>query len=488
MNKKQNNYLIIDIGTGNLRVALATANGEILAIEREDVQYYKDDHYKEALYFQPDQLWGQIKKLTQRISNAHKGNNIIAITVSSQREGIVIIDKNGKSIIGLPNHDHRGRHWENLINDSELIYEKTGRLPSSLFSALKVIGLREGRPDLYKKLDYITSISDWCQFKLSGVLGYEHSQASETLLYDVKGKKWSDELVEMFGLNPSILPSLYDSEEILGKILPSIARELGLSKEVKIIVGGADTQLAIKSTVPSLNDIVIVSGTTTPVVQVIPDFITDIKKATWTNRNVDDENFILETNAGVTGLNIQRLKEIFYPNEDYAVMEEEMTGFGIEKCVASLGSLVASENTPLTSGGFIFETPISHNLKRADFILAAYWDLANSIKENFNYLAKLTNYSKNYVWGCGGGFQSRVFGQMLSNLINREIRIRPGFKDATVIGGIITCNQALGLVSTSVEASTSIHPHQPGEKEILAEKKWEDLRKSLSDNLYTKTL
>ncbi len=488
MKEECKNYLIIDIGTGNVRVALTNSHGDILDVLRDDVQYYNDNHYKEALYFEPDQLWEQIKSLTQKVCEDHPQTNIYAITVSSQREGIVIIDQDENSIIGLPNHDHRGRHWESIINKQKIIYERTGRVPSSLFSALKIIGLREGRPDVFKNLNYFTSISDWCQFKLSGVLGYEHSQASETLLYDVKQKKWSNELVEIFGLNNSILPPLHNSGKILGEILPTIAEELQLPKEVKIIVGGADTQLAIKSTKPALNDMVIISGTTTPVVQVTPNFITDEKEHTWTNRHVDNNNFILETNAGVTGLNIQRLKGIFYPNEDYSIIENELERIKSEKCIASLGSLVASENISLTTGGFIFETPVSHTLKRADFILAAFWDLANSIKENFNYLASLTNYSKSYVWGCGGGFQSRILGQMISNLIDCEIRIRPGFKDASVIGGIITCNQTLGITSLIADEWEEIYPDNLDSKKILSTNKWRDLRKNISENFNNKIL
>src|SRR5690606_14094640 len=161
-------------------------------------------------------------------------------------------------------------------------------------------------------------------FRLSGIRGYEHAQASETQLYDVAAKQWSPELCASFGLSESLLPPLHDAGTVIGKVLPEVASEMNIPAGIPVVVGGADTQLAILSTRPSVEDIVLVSGTTTPVVKIVPTYVTDQQQRTWTNRHADASFFILETNAGVTGLNYQRLKEVFYPKESYEVMEEAL--------------------------------------------------------------------------------------------------------------------------------------------------------------------
>src|ERR1700748_90816 len=94
----------------------------------------------------------------------------------------------------------------------------------------------------------------------------------------------------------------------------------------------------------------------------------------------------LKQNAAAPGLNYQRLKEIFYPNEGYDVIEKELSELHDFQCIASLGSLLADEKTPLTKGGFIFDTPVSHQLTRAGFVRATLWDIACSIYENYNSL------------------------------------------------------------------------------------------------------
>ena len=440
-------YLIIDIGTGNVRVAVANVKGEVISVERDNVHYKKDELYANALNFNPDELWAQIIALTQKVLHNHPDLDIKAITASSQREGVVLLGANGESLIGLSNHDHRGREWENSISDSDKAhaYQLAGRYPSSLFSAMKLIGLKNKHPELYEKVTTLVSISDWAQYKLTGITGYEHSQASETLLYDVEKKSWSKELCSIFGISENILPKLRFSGTVLGKILPEYADSLNISPEVVVIVGGADTQLAIKSTQPSVDDIVIVSGTTTPVVKIINEYTVDQHQRTWTNRHIEADTFILETNAGVTGLNYQRLKEVFYPNEGYDIIEKELAELsGTPQCVASLGSLIADEKSPLTKGGFVFDAPVSDQLTRACFVWAALWDIACCIKENYDSLCDVTPYHQDYVWACGGGLQSGILRQFIASLINKKIQLREGYKQASVSGGALICNELFG--------------------------------------------
>lgn len=474
------NYLIIDIGTGNVRVAITGSNGQVWGIERENVTYYKDEQYPEALGFGPNELWRQIMGLGKRILERFPDASIAAITVSSQREGIVLLDRQNSALIGLPNHDHRGRQWEADIQEKDYIYSKCGRYPNSIFSALKLVGLRNRRPEIYNQMASFLSISDWAQFMLCGVKGYEHSQASETLLYDVEAKQWSEKLCALFGIDRSALPPLHASGTTLGPVSANIAKELGIPKNTPVIVGGSDTQLAIKSTSPALNDVVIVAGTTTPVVKLTGEYIIDPQQKTWTNRHIEDHRFILETNAGVTGLNFQRLKEIFYPREGYDIIEEELKTANA-RCTASLGSLIADEERPVTRGGFIFETPIPHNLTRADLVRAAFLDIACCIRENYEYLNGVSPHDQDYVWGCGGGFQSETLTQLLADLMGKEIRIRESFQHASIIGGIHVCNTALGVPKAAVEDTVTRVLPNAGRQLMLRQQEWKKTREQIKE-------
>ncbi|KAA0988664.1 FGGY-family carbohydrate kinase [Dyadobacter aurulentus] len=451
-------YLIVDVGTGNVRVAIAESNGAVLGVESEDARYEKDDHYPESIFFSPAALWQQVISLTRKLLAKTGPVAISAITATSQREGIVTIDNTGKSVIGMPNIDHRGREWENEIADKDVIYRLTGRYPTSLFSAMKLIGLKNRLPEYWNNLKTFTSISDWILYKFSGTVGYEHSQACETLLYDVAKGSWSAELCDLFALDQKLLPPLHECSKTLGLILPEVADTFGISRHAIVIVGGSDTQLAIMSTYPSVQDMVVVSGTTTPVIKIEGQYILDDAQRTWTSRHTDQQSFLVEANAGVTGLNYQRLKEIFYPNESYETIEKEVASITENQCIAALGSLIADEKSPLIRGGFLFDTPVSHQLKRGHFVLATLWDIACSIFENYKSLSAVTSHDQDHIWVCGGGMQSRVLRQFLANLLHKKVVLRDNYRQASVNGGVLVCNAALGVTHEASPILETIHP------------------------------
>jgi autoinducer 2 (AI-2) kinase len=453
-------YIVIDIGTGNVRVAAVSANGQVLGVAREDIQYVRDEKYPDALYFDANALWQQVTGLAKQVIGVLPGVQVRALTATSQREGIVLLGKNGESLVGLPNIDHRGREWEDILTDKTLVYKVTGRYPTSLFSAFKLLGIKKRWKEIWQQCVSFVSISDWVEFQLSGVIKYEHSQASETLLYDVEKRQWSDELCDLFSLDSSLLPELKDSGTVLGPVLPAVVNAFNISKEALVVVGGGDTQLAIKSTQPAVEDIVIVSGTTTPIVKLVDAYMLDASQRTWTSRDIEANRLVFEANAGVTGLNFQRLKEIFYPNESYAVIEQELAATKDAFCMASLGSLVADEKTPLIKGGFIFPTPVSHQLTRGHFVWATILDIACSIAENYKILCEVAGHQPDYIWACGGGLQSVALRSLLAGLLNKKVQVRRGFEQSSVIGGALICNEALKVIVDFDDTIEVIHPQQ----------------------------
>jgi len=454
-------YLVIDIGTGNVRVVVVKGNGSILGEARGDIQYHRDNLYPDAIYFEPTQLWQQLIHLGRDALQQAGNVTIKAVTSTSQREGIVLISTGGSSLIGLPNIDHRGRQWEDSIGDKSRVYNLTGRYPTSLFSALKLVGIRERRKDLWQQTAFFLSISDWVEYMFTRIASYEHSHASETLLFDVEQNDWSKELLEVFNLDAQLLPPLTYSATIVGTVWKGAAGEWNISDTAVVVKGGGDTQLAIRSTQPSVEDVVIVSGTTTPIVKLVDTYVTDAEERTWTSRDIERGRFVFEANAGVTGLNYQRLKEVFYPNEGYDIIEKELAQHAGSLCSASLGSLIASEKTPVIRGGFIFPVPVSHELTRSCFVRATLLDIAFSIADNYKVLHQVSEHTPDYVWACGGGLQSKVLRQMIANAIGKQVRVRHGFEQSSAVGGALLCNTALGIANEQLNAAVeSVYPQE----------------------------
>ncbi|WP_445429433.1 FGGY-family carbohydrate kinase [Bacillus atrophaeus] len=478
----QKGYLVFDIGTGNARVAIVGVSGKVHRIEREDIEYITEPLYPDSRYFSPQVLWEQVSGLAKRALAHSKAIDIIGITSTSQRQGIVLIDKKGTSFLGLPNIDNRGREWEEEIELKEEVYRRTGRLPTALFSALKLYGLKQRQPSLWKQVSQFTSISDWITYKLTGILTYEPSQATETLLFDVNQNIWSEELCGIFGFSPSILPRLVRAGTAIGEVDAQLANEWGLSGSVPVIAGGGDTQLAVKSTDAVPEDIVIVSGTTTPIIKIIQDIQEDGQKQAWLNCHTDKGQWLVETNPGITGLNYQKLKTIFYPNEGYDVIEKEISLLSQEDrvCVSALGSYLSTEKNALTKGGFIFDAPLSSQLSRAHFVRAALKEIAYSIKWNYDILTEVSATSRDYVWACGGGFQSDALTQYIANLLQKKVYVKEGFSQASVVGAAVICNQALGIKDSFSNMVKVIEPTDFQEETDLYEE-WKKTQQFFSD-------
>ena len=475
---KKEAYLVLDIGTGNVRSAILSTDGELLGVARSDIRYYRDESFPDSIFFKPAELAGQLRDLTSQALQQAGDVQLIAATSTSQREGIVLIDAEQKAFVGLPNIDHRGREWEKDFPNVDRIYHLTGRYPGSLFSVFKLLGTRHRHPDQWNKLDCFLSISDWALWELGGIAVYEHSQASETLLYDVEAGQWSDELCRMFDIPQRLLPSLSQAGTILGPVKEEQAGQWGLPSGMLLVTGGGDTQMAIKSTSPEVGDVVVVSGTTTPVVKIESSCIRDAAQRTWTSRDITPGRFVFEANAGVTGLNYQRLKEIFYPNEGYDVIERELKEGPEVYGMASLGSLIAGEKKPVLEGGFHFPVPVSHELRRSSFVWATLLDIAFSIAANYNVLADISSHHSNYIWACGGGMQSATLRSLIAAITGRQLWVRAGYEQASVRGAAILCNEALQRtvrfrqqeIDRSVPDATSV------ERYMALYKKWKETR------------
>jgi xylulokinase len=99
---------------------------------------------------------------------------------------------------------------------------------------------KENEPDLFKAADKFIGTKDFLNYKLTGVIGTDHSYASGSGVYDLIACDYDREYIKAFGLKYDFFPSLYESKEIIGTIKPDVAAELGLSPNLLIAAGGVD--------------------------------------------------------------------------------------------------------------------------------------------------------------------------------------------------------------------------------------------------------
>ena len=461
-----NHYLLIDLGTGSTRAAIVNSHGEILGMRSFFNRYYRDEAYPDAQYFLPEEWEKEILRCCRELRSEFPEIRVCAVSSAGARQTIVLLDRNRRAFYALPNIDNRGREFMGEITDHASIYERSGKWVTEDFCAAKLLGLRKKRPDLYNQIGTILSLSEWIAFLFTGKAVFEPSQACETQLYDLESKTWSEELCRVYGVDTILLPPLMNAGESVGSILPSLREELTMTGGAVFLVGGADTQCALMQTAIAPGDIAVVSGTTTPCTALISEKYHDVQQRVWVDANLGAEGFLIEMNPGVTGLNYQRAKEAICPDLSYAELEEAYARKQDFFCTASFSSLLFYEQRSLRRGGFFMCSPYTEGADRSDLMWAVLADIACATYEQLWRLRELSGHTRDYVLACGGGFRSETLCQMLSDLAGVEIRLLPGFEQATLRGLITICNRALGETGSLYPGKTALC-YRPQEGELI---------------------
>ena len=111
------------------------------------------------------------------------------------------------------------------------------------FTAPKILWFRRHEPALFKKCRHILLPKDYIRLRMTGAYVTEVSDASGTLLLDVKKRAWHSGLIARLGLDAALLPRVVESQEITGTLSAQAAAELGLAPGTPV-VGGAGDQAA----------------------------------------------------------------------------------------------------------------------------------------------------------------------------------------------------------------------------------------------------
>ena len=177
------------------------------------------------------------------------GSEFAGIGIDTWAVDYVLIDKSGQ-MLGEPYH-YRDNRTDNIMEQAfkvipkDVIYKMTG-IQFAQFNTLYQL-LAENRERL-SKADKFLLIPDYLNFLLSGKTKTEFTNASTTSLVDPYKRKWSNQLIDSFGLDRKIFPEIVEPGTILGNLLPSIAKETGLNSNIPVIASTShDTASAVAS-------------------------------------------------------------------------------------------------------------------------------------------------------------------------------------------------------------------------------------------------
>ena len=236
-------YIGIDVGTTGCKALAFDEDANILASAYREYALISPENGWYEL--NPDLVVNECKKVIGEISNKVKNDNPVkAIGISSQGEAFTLLDKSdGYLCNAMVSSDIRSQKQVEEFTRSfglKKLYKITGHSPHTLFSVFKLKWMVENSPDIVGKASKFLCFGDLLCYRLTGQAATSHNLAARTMLFDVTNLCWSEDILQAINIDKSILPESMLSGQPAGQLLPEIATELSLSKDVVVTVGGHD--------------------------------------------------------------------------------------------------------------------------------------------------------------------------------------------------------------------------------------------------------
>ncbi len=242
----------IDIGTSGTKTLLCDVQGGVLATGHapHTVQSPRPGWSEQA----PGQWWSATKKAVKQVIKKAgvDAGSVSGIGLSGQMHGSVFLGKE-------PDEDAEALRPALLWNDQRTaeqceqieraaggrkkLINMVGNPALTGFQAPKVLWLQKHEPTVFAKTAHVLLPKDYIRLRLTGELATEVSDASGTLLLDVKKRKWNAKLIGLLGLDAALFPRCVESHEVTGELTKKAAKALGLNPGVPV-VGGAGDQAA----------------------------------------------------------------------------------------------------------------------------------------------------------------------------------------------------------------------------------------------------
>ena len=225
----------LDVGTTGVKALAISPAGEVLARAQEEYAVSTPEPgWSEQ---DPEDWWRASEAALARVS----GGEVRAIGLAGQMHGLVALDERDRVL-------RPAILWNDQRSDAECaeieqrlglerLIEATGNRALTGFTAPKLLWMRSHEPALYERIAHVLLPKDYVRLRLTGERATDVADASGTLLFDVRGRGWSDELLDALELPARWLPTALESPERSGETAAGIPVAAGAGDQAAGAVG-----------------------------------------------------------------------------------------------------------------------------------------------------------------------------------------------------------------------------------------------------------
>ncbi|MEU9823087.1 xylulokinase [Pseudonocardia alni] len=399
----------------------------------------------------PADWWAALRTALDRARAALPGtaDRIRAVSVAAQCHGLVPLDADGRVLrpAKLWNDTTSAPQVERLRHElgEQRWIRAVGSLPTAAFTVGKLARLAEHEPAVLDRLARILLPHDWLTWRLTGRAVTDRSDASGTGYYDAAaGRYLTDVLDVVAGARDwaATLPTVLGPDEPAGPVLPAVADELGLDRDVLVGAGGGDQHASALGLAVRPGDLVYVIGTSGVVF-------------TTAREPVYDPAGIVDGVADMTGghlplvstLNAARVTDRMAAllGVDHAGMEE----LALRAPAGTVGPVLAAfldgERKPDRPGATGLLGGLTSATSREELARSAYEGVLLGLYEGAARMAAAGVPTGGRVLATGGGARSAAYTAILADLTGTPVRTLDA-DEATARGA---CVQAAAVATAA---------------------------------------
>ena len=456
--------LAIDGGTGSVRALLFDTNGNQIAISQQEWTHQAIANIPNSMGFDYINNWVLIKECILDVLKLSKINSddILAVSATSMREGIVLYDEQGAELWAVANVDARAGNEVKFLKEKfpgieERYYQQSGQT-FSLGSIPRLLWLKNNQAEIYEKVAKISMISDWILYKLSGILASEPSNAGTTGIFDLKNRTWAYQMMEQVGLKTNIFPDCFESGTSFGNVSKTSSKETGLSCNTKVVLGGGDVQLGSAGLGVVKNGQVAILGGSfwQQIVNIKSTIQPPIDMNIRINSHVINNLSQAEGITFFSGLIMRWFRDAFCDKEVERALKLGISPYTILEDEAKKIPIGSYGITPIFSdsmkyGKWYHASPSFINLS-IDPMICNRYSMFRSLEENACIVSKI-NLSKiekfsstkvDEIVFAGGASRGELWCQILADVTGCRIKV-PKITEATALGACIAAGVGAGI-------------------------------------------
>lgn len=450
-------YIGIDLGTSAVKLLLMDEAGQVKNVVSREYplefpqpgwsQQNPEDWRKAVLDGIPDLLTGFDPK------------TVAGIGCGGQMHGLVVLDRDDQvirpAILWNDGRTARQVDYLNNVIGKERLSAWTANIAFAGFTAPKILWMRENEPENFARIAKIMLPKDYVNYILTGVHACDYSDASGTLLLDVKNKRWSREMLDICGVRETQMPRLFESYQCIGTVKPDIARALGLGDNVKVAAGAGDNAAAAVGTgVVGDGGCNISLGTSGTVFISSKAFGVDRHNALHAFAHADGGYHLMGCMLSAASCN-KWLMEDIYKTNDYSAEQAPITEDRLGENHVFFLPYLMGERSPINDtnarGTFLGMTM---DTTRADLTQAVLEGVAFAIRDSVE-VARSLGIDIRSSKICGGGARSPLWKKMIANILNVELECLE-CEQGPGMGGAMLAMVACGAYETVQAACDAI--------------------------------